>query len=184
MLYSLNEKTKAAKKAQIITQAIVELAKHDLPGTFPVPKMIWGVSLYLVTGDFIENWTTYSRISVAARQIRDAAEEGWRSHITFEHARPIKQIYRMLRDRGSNLTIDEAAAIIGQYPPVLITTAENKVINDNGHRSAGSPEERYAHIDMGEVDLRVALPDQITSTCVGPTSVSGTKDSAFSPISD
>lgn len=155
MLHPLTSETKTAKKARILTEAIVELAKQDLPGTFPVPKMIWGVSLYLVTGDFIENWTTYPRISVAARQIRDEAEEGWRSRVTFEHARPIKQIYRMLRDRGQSLTVDEAILIIAEYPAVLITTEENKIIDENGHRSNGHPEQRYAHIDLGGTELRV-----------------------------
>jgi hypothetical protein len=154
MTYSVNDTSIDAKKAKIFTNALVELAKEQVPYSFFISKIIWGASLYLECGHFKENWNTYPRASDAANRIRQAAGKDWRGELTFEHSQPLNQVYLLLQSQGPALTLEKAAEIIAEYPPVLITKEEDKMINANGHKTGGSPEERYLHIPLSGFSLR------------------------------
>ena len=56
--------------------------------------------------------------------MRESGEKDWKRKVTFEHVRPINVIYRMFLDERKTLTLDRAAFIIAEYPPVLITLEE------------------------------------------------------------
>src|SRR5262249_54424575 len=74
-------------------------------------------------------------------------------HCTFEHARPINVMYRMMLDERATLTLERAAIIIGEYPPVLITVEEEMRMAKLGFMHDGVPEERYAHIPISGFSL-------------------------------
>src|ERR1700755_756050 len=115
MRYSTHDKTLVAKKARILINALIDCAKAGIKPSFVTNQMLCGIALYLECGRFHrENWKTYPRISDAARRIRDAGEANWKSKITFEHARPLNNIYRMLLDERATLTLDRAAVIISE----------------------------------------------------------------------
>jgi hypothetical protein len=154
MSYSINDTTLDAKKARIFTNALVELVKEGVPYSFFISKILWGVSLYVECGHFKEDWKSYARASDAANKIRQSGHKDWREQITFEHTRPLKQVYLLLLNRGPALTVDQAGEIIAQYPQMLITKDENIQINKNGHKAEGNPEERYAHIPFSGFSLR------------------------------
>ena len=86
--------------------------------------------------------------------MRDSGEKGWKKHVTFEHVRPIGKMYEMLLDEQEILTVERAAVIIGEYPPVLITMEEELRMAKLGFKSKGTPEERYAHIPISGFNLR------------------------------
>jgi hypothetical protein len=140
-------------KARILVEALCELVKAGIPYSFYVSKMLWGVSLYLQCGDFVERWQTYPRISDAARKVREARQTDWRKQVTFEHAQPLNQIYRLLLSEGSSITSEKAVEIIGAYPPILITRAENIALNKR-HKTDGAPEQRYREIPFSGFTLR------------------------------
>lgn len=140
-------------KARILVEALCELAKAGVPYSFYVSKILWGVSLYLQCGDFVERWQTYPRISDAARKIREAQQKDWRKQVTFEHARPINQIYKLLLNQGASITPEKVVEIIGAYPPVLIARKETPDLNP-GHKTGGEPEERYRRIPITGFTLR------------------------------
>jgi hypothetical protein len=90
MQYSIHDKTLDAKKARILINALIDCAKAGVRSSFSINKMLWGISLYLECGSFTrENWSTYYRVSEAAKRVRDSGDKGWKKHVTFEHVRPI-----------------------------------------------------------------------------------------------
>lgn len=155
MRYSIHDDTLDAKKARILINALVDCAKAGVRPSFSINKMLWGVSLYLECGSFNrENWRTYHRVSDSAKQVRDSGDKSWKKNVTFEHVRPISKMYQMLLDERETLTLDRAALIIGEYPPVLITVKEELRMSKLGFKHGGNPEERYAHIPIGGFTLR------------------------------
>jgi hypothetical protein len=155
MRYSIHDKTLAAKKARILINALVDCAKAGIKSSFVINKMLWGISLYLECGSFRrENWRTYQRASDAAKQARASGDENWKGKVTFEHARPLGKMYRMLLDERETVTLERAAFIIGEYPPVLITTDEELRMVKLGFKSEGAPEQRYAEIPISGFSLR------------------------------
>jgi|SRR5271165_2885154 len=155
MRYSIHDDTLDAKKARILIKALIECAKAGVRTSFSINKMLWGISLYLECGSFNrENWRTYHRVSDAAKQIRDSGEKHWKKDVTFEHVRPISVMYQMMLDERETLTLDRAALIIGEYPPVLITMEEELRMSKLGFKHGGKPEKRYAHIPLSSFALR------------------------------
>jgi hypothetical protein len=154
MTCSVNDTAIDAKKAKIFINALVELAKEQVPYSFFISKIIWGASLFLECGHFKEKWKTYARASDAAKLIRQKGGKNWKRSLTFEHSRPLKKIYGLLLDQGNDLTIEKAAEIISEYPPVILTREENKKINERGHKIEGAPEVRYAHVALSGFSLR------------------------------
>src|SRR5258708_16835722 len=155
MRYSIHDKTLAAKKARILTNALVDCAKAGVKSSAVTKKMLWGISLYLECGSFTkENWRTYQRASDAAKQVRASGDENWKSKVTFEHARPLGKMYQMLLDERETLTLERAAFLIGEYPPVLITTEEELRMAKRGFKGDGVPEQRYAEMPISGFSLR------------------------------
>jgi hypothetical protein len=155
MRYSIHDKTLAAKKARILINALVDCAKAGIKPSFVTKQMLRGISLYLECGTFQkENWRTYDRASDAAKQVRASDDKNWKSNVTFEHARPLGKMYQMLLDERATLTLERAAFIIGEYPPVLITTEEELRMAKLGFKSEGTPEQRYAGIPISGFSLR------------------------------
>ncbi len=155
MRYSIHDKTLDAKKARILINALIDCAKAGVRSSLSINKMQWGISLYLECGSFNrENWRTYHRVSDAAKQVRDSGDKSCKKDVTFEHVRPIGKMYQMLLDESETLTLDRAALIIGEYPPVLITVKEELRMSELGFKHGGSPEERYAHVSIGGFTLR------------------------------
>jgi len=155
MRHSIHHKSLAAKKARILISALVDCAKAGVKPSFVTTQMLRGLCLYLECGTFTkENWRTYERASDAAKQVREAAGENWKRNVTFEHARPLNQMYRMLLDEKATLTVERAAFIIGEYPPVLVTTEEELRMSKRGFSHGGVPEERYAEIPISGFSLR------------------------------
>lgn len=155
MRYSIHGDSLDAKKARILINALIDCAKAGVRPSFSTHKMFWGISLYLECGSFSrENWRTYHRVSDAAKQVRDSGDKLWKKYVTFEHVRPINVMYQMLLDERDSLTLDRAALIIGEYPPVLITMVEELRMGERGFQHGGVPEVRYAHIPMTGFTLR------------------------------
>ena len=155
MPYSIQDKTLDAKKARILINALIDCAKAGVRSSFTINKMLWGLSLYLECGSFTrENWSTYPRVSEAAKRARDSGDKGWKKHVTFEHVRPIGKMYKMFLDERETLTLERAAVIIGEYPPILITTDEELRMTQLGFKNEGTPEQRYAHIPIFGFSLR------------------------------
>jgi hypothetical protein len=155
MRYSIHGNTLDAKKARILINALIDCAKVGVRMSFSINKMLCGIVLYLECGSFSrENWRTYHRVSDAAKLVRDSGEKYWKKDVTFEHVRPINVMYQMLLDERDTLTLDRAALIIGEYPPVLITMAEELLMSQLGFKHGGKPELRYAHIPMTGFTLR------------------------------
>jgi hypothetical protein len=155
MRYSIHGKTLDAKKARILINAVIDCAKAGVRSTFPINKMLWGISLYLECGKFSrENWQTYHRASDAAKRVRDSGDKTWKKDVTFEHVRPLNAMYQMLLDERETLTLERAAAIIGEYPPVLTTQEEELRMTKRGFKHGGEPEKRYAHIPISGFSLR------------------------------
>jgi hypothetical protein len=63
-------------------------------------------------------------------------------------------MYQMLLDEKETLTLDRAAFIIGEYPPVLITTEEELKMAKRGFKTKGTPEERYDDIPISGFSVR------------------------------
>jgi hypothetical protein len=162
MRHSIHDDSLDAKKARILINALIDCAKAGVRTSFSTNKMLWGISLYLECGSFSrENWRTYHRVSDAAKLIRDSGDKNWKRHVTFEHVRPIGKMYKMLLDERDTLTLERAALIIGEYPPVLITMEEELRMSKLGFKNEGTPEQRYAHIPISGFTLRSeAAPDR------------------------
>jgi hypothetical protein len=155
MRYSIHDKTLAAKKARILINALVDCAKAGIKPSPVTKRMLWGISAYLECGSFTkENWKTYHRVSDAAKRVRESGDEKWKSKVTFEHARPLGVMYRMLLDERATLTLERAAFIIGEYPPVLVTMEEELRMTKLGFKHDGEPEQRYAEIPISGFNLR------------------------------
>jgi len=155
MPYSIHDKTLEAKKTRILINALVDCAKAGIKSSFPLNKMLWGISLYLEGGSFQkENWRTYHRASDAAKQVRASGDKNWKSRVTFEHVRPLGKMYQMFLDERETLTLERAAFIIGEYPPVLITMEEELRMAKLGFKSEGTPEQRYREIPISGFSLR------------------------------
>jgi hypothetical protein len=155
MRYSIHDKTLQAKKARILINALVDCAKAGIKSSFVTNKMLAGIALYLECGRFQkENWKTYQRVSDAARRVREAGETNWKAKVTFEHVRPINRMYQMFLDERATLTLERAAFIIGEYPPVLITMEEELRQTKLGFKHGGEPEQRYAEIPISGFSLR------------------------------
>jgi hypothetical protein len=154
MAFSIHDDTWQARKAKAILKALVEIARDtETPYDFFISKMIWAISLYLESGDYRENWKTRLRASDAAIRLRNESKE-WKSQVTFEHARTLYDTFSLLRKEGASISIDDAAKIIAEYPPVLITKNENERINEKGYKKSGLPEERYKEIEISTFELR------------------------------
>jgi hypothetical protein len=155
MRYSIHDKTLEAKKARILINALVDCAKAGIKSSFPLNKMLWGISLYLEGGSFQkESWRTYHRASDAAKLVIASGDKNWKSRVTFEHVRPLGKMYQMLLDERETLTLERAAFIIGEYPPVLITMEEELRMTKLGFKIEGTPEQRYAEIPISGFSLR------------------------------
>ena len=63
-------------------------------------------------------------------------------------------MYQMLRDERATLTLERAAFIIGEYPPVLVTVEEDLRMAKLGFQEGGEPEQRYAEIPISGFSLR------------------------------
>ena len=81
-------------------------------------------------------------------------EKDWKSRVTFEHVRPLSKMYQMFLDERATLTLDRAAFIIGEYPPILISMEEDLRMAKLGFSVEGTPEQRYAGIRISGFDLR------------------------------
>jgi hypothetical protein len=162
MLHPIDDSTPEAKKAGALLECIVKLANIDADiWCFFTKKVIWGLSLYLELGSFqVANWSTYPRISDAARAKRDRRDSTWKKEITFEHVRTLHDVQNMLKSeaRSDVLTVNKAAKIIGEYPPMLITKDEDKAMIDRARhfKRTGTPEERYLEIPFSGFTLRSA----------------------------
>ena len=155
MRYSIHDKTLNAKKARILINALVDCAKAGIKPSPVTKKMLSGICGYLECGRFTkENWKTYERASDAARQVRASGDEKWKSKVTFEHARPLGVMYQMLLDERATLTLERAALIIGEYPPVLVTIEEEVRQTKLGFKHGGDPEQRYREIPISGFSLR------------------------------
>ena len=155
MAYSIHADTWQARKAKAILQALVQMTTDKgIRYDFFISKMIWAVSLYLESGDYKENWKTRLRASDAAIKLRQSSKN-WEKLVTFEHARTLSDTFNLMRAGGERLSLETAAELIAQYPPVLITREENARINERGFRSSGIPEVRYDGIEISSFDLRV-----------------------------
>jgi hypothetical protein len=155
MRYSIHGKTLEAKKARILINALVDCAKAGIKPSFSTNKMLWGISLYLECGSFNrENWRMYHRASDAAKQIRESGDKNWKKDVTFEHVRPLSKMYQMLLDERGTLTLERAAFIIGEYPPILITMQEELRMAKLGFKTEGTPEQRYGEIPISGFSLR------------------------------
>jgi hypothetical protein len=155
MRHSIHDKTLVAKKARILINALVDCAKAGIKPSFVTNQMLSGIALYLECGRFHrENWRTYERVSDAARRVRESGDTNWKGKLTFEHVRPLNNMYRMLLDERETLTLDRAAVIIGEYPPVLITTEEEVRQAKLGFKHGGEPEQRYREIPISGFKLR------------------------------
>jgi hypothetical protein len=155
MQHTIHDKSLDAKKARILINALMDCARAGVRSSFSIKEMICGVSLYLECGKFTrENWRLWHRLSDAAKLIRDSGDKDWKRHCTFEHARPINVMYRMMLDERATLTLERAAIIIGEYPPVLITVEEEMRMAKLGFMHDGVPEKRYAHIPISGFSLR------------------------------
>jgi hypothetical protein len=155
MPYSIHDKTLAAKKARILINALVDCAKAGIKPSAVTKKMLSGICLYLECGSFTkENWRTYHRVSDAAERLRTSGDPDWKRKLTFEHARPLSVMYQMLRDERTTLTVDRAAFIIGEYPPVLVTLEEEVRQTKLGFKHGGDPEQRYREIPISGFSLR------------------------------
>jgi hypothetical protein len=155
MSYSIHGKSLAAKKARILINALVDCAKAGIKPCAVTKKMLWGLSLYLECGHFArDGWQTYHRASDAAKQMQAAGDKAAKRNITFEHARPLNVMYQMFLDERATLTLNRAAFIIGEYPPVLVTIEENDRMSKLGFCGGGAPEQRYAEIPFSGFSLR------------------------------
>ena len=155
MRYSIHDKSNNAKKARILINALVDCAKAGIKPSFATNQMLRGLCLYLECGTFSrENWRTYHRVSEAAKLIRDSGDKDWKRHVTFEHVRPLNNMYKMMLDERDTLTVERAAVIIGEYPPILITVEEELKMSKLGFQHGGVPEERYAHVPLSGFSLR------------------------------
>ena len=159
--HSIHHTSLDAKKARILINALVDCAKAGIKPSFSTTQMLRGLSLYLECGTFAnKSWRLYHRASDAARLIVAAADKGWKSRVTFEHVRPLSKMYQMFLDERKTLTLDRAAFIIGEYPPILITVEEENRMAKLGFSVEGTPEQRYAGIKFSGFSLRSdgALP--------------------------
>lgn len=155
MPYSIHGDSLNAKKARILLRALIDCAKAGTRLCFATKKMLWGLSLYLECGSFTrENWRTYHRVSEAAKKIRDSGDKEWKKKLTFEHVRPISKMYEIMLEERAALTLDRAASIIGDYPPILVTVEEERRMTERGFKHGGRPEQRYAHIPLKGFTLR------------------------------
>ncbi len=155
MPHSIHDKTQLARKARILIRALIDCAKAGIKPSFVTNQMIWGISLFLECGRFHrENRRTYHRVSDAARLVRESGDKDWKRQVTFEHVRPINVIYQMFLDERKTLTLDRAAFIIGEYPPILITMEEETRQTKLGFQHGGEPAQRYAHIPISGFSLR------------------------------
>jgi hypothetical protein len=155
MRYSIHGKTLAAKKARILTNALIDCAKAGIKPSFAINKMLWAISLYFECGSFSrENWQTYHRVSDAAKQVRASGDKNWKKDVTFEHVRPLSKMYQMLLNERETLTLERAAVIIGEYPPILITMEEELRMAKLGFKVKGTPEQRYREVPISGFSLR------------------------------
>jgi hypothetical protein len=139
------------RKAYISAFYLLTLAKNEAEYDFFTSKCLWGLSNYLVLGQVgIENFNTWPRQSAAAIALRatlGAAE--WKTRVRFEHCRPLNALYGLIMQRANQLDVAGLLELIGEYPPVIITRVEDANIDARGYRVLGTPEDRYAHIQVG-----------------------------------
>jgi hypothetical protein len=154
MPFDIHANTPQARKARAILGALIDITQDsNATYDFFVSKMIWGVSLYLESGDYKENWKSRVRASDAALKLREEKSD-WKKLVTFEHSRTLYDTFNMLRNNGNPISMDEAANVISEYPPVLITKEENQRINELGYKKTGEPEARYKEIEITTFELR------------------------------
>jgi hypothetical protein len=154
MAHDINAPTWQARKAKAILDALIQMANDpEIPYDFYISKMIWGVSLYLESGDYKENWKTRVRASDAAIELRNTSKD-WKKKVTFEHSRTLYDTFSLLRQKRAELDFDEAVKIISEFPPILVTKRENDLINKSGFKKSGDPAIRYRDIQISTFDLR------------------------------
>ena len=155
MRHSIHHTSLDAKKARILINALVDCAKAGIRSSFSTNQMLRGISLYLECGSFQnKSWRTYHRASEAAKLVIASGDKDWKSRVTFEHVRPLSMMYQMFLDERATLTLDRAAFIIGEYPPILITVEEELLMSKRGFSADGTPEQRYAGILISGFGLR------------------------------
>ncbi|QWG10935.1 hypothetical protein KMZ29_14195 [Bradyrhizobium sediminis] len=155
MRHSIHHTSLDAKKARILINALVDCAKAGIKPSFSTTQMLRGLSFYLECGSFHnKSWRTYHRASEAAKLVIASGDKNWKSRVTFEHVRPLSKMYQMFLDERATLTLERAAFIIGEYPPVLITMEEELRMAKLGFSAEGTPEQRYAEIPFSGFSLR------------------------------
>ena len=153
--HSIHHTSLDAKKARILINALVDCAKAGIRPSFSTTQMLRGISLYLECGTFQnKSWRTYHRASEAAKLVVASGDKDWKSRVTFEHVRPLSKMYQMFLDERATLTLDRAAFIIGEYPPILVTMEEERRMAKLGFSVEGMPEQRYAGIPISGFSLR------------------------------
>ena len=76
MRYSIHDKTLEAKKARILINALIDCAKAGVIELLDQHDAVGESPLYLECGSFTrENWSTYYRVSEAAKRLRDLGEK-------------------------------------------------------------------------------------------------------------
>lgn len=147
-------------KAVLLTEAIIQMVRNGITDSrFPLNKMLWALSVYTETGrvNTEGHKKRWHRISVAAVKSRILlGDELWskKEHTVFDHILPIDALYLKLVSLRNDLDLRRALEVIGEYPPVVITTAENQDINQRGFKKTGSPEERYTNIFINGFRLK------------------------------
>ena len=63
-------------------------------------------------------------------------------------------MYQMFLDERATLTLERAAFIIGEYPPILISMEEKLRMSKFGFNIEGTPEQRCAGIPISGFSLR------------------------------
>ena len=86
--------------------------------------------------------------------MRESGDKNWKGKVTFEHVRPLSKMYQMFLDERETLSLERAALIIGEYPPVLVTTEEELRQAKLGFKHDGEPKLRYREIPISGFSLR------------------------------
>lgn len=137
-------------KAGLYIDLLNRLAEEDIPYSFAISKILWELSLYLPTGSYVENWRKYNRASDAAEVIRSSVKTvaEMKKQLRFEHPLPLNNVYSRIAAGQGKLMRAEVAEIICEFPPVLVTRAEDDEIIKRKLRDSGDPFERYKNIRL------------------------------------
>jgi hypothetical protein len=141
--------TLTCEEAYIWTQALLNwvMLKETRGSLGRAREPFVYLSLYLETGSTkgvpYSNW---HRMSDAAELRRDSVKrDTFNKEVTFEHPRTIRDMYHMAWEERERLTAERLHEIVGEYPMIVVTKAENNSIPPN-LKSSGLPEVRHANI--------------------------------------